>query len=136
MRRLQQESQLSFLAWTLFTAGMSQDRVIIDNALVRCVRNDREAAPLFELVRADLGLWVWELAVETDRDADVQIEQIRRELEVNRAKLASLAVGSTDFVLFLSVAAIDDSMLRITNKLARLVAECGLELEIVIQSRG
>lgn len=136
MWRLKGGSWLSFPATSDFTPGVSQDRTIIDNALVRCVRDEREAAPLFELVRADLGLWVWELAVEPDRDADVQLEQIRRELEANRSKLASLAGGCTEFVLFLSVAAIEDSMLRITNKLARLVAECGLELEIVTQSRG
>jgi len=115
---------------------MSQEGTIIDNALVRCVRNDQDAAPLFELVRADLGLWVWEFALEPEMDADVQLEQVRRELEANRSKLASLAVESTESVLFLSFVVAEGAVLRVTNKLARLVAECGLELEIVTQSRG
>lgn len=121
----------------VFSIRIMRDRkAILENAWVRCLRDDRDAAPLFELVRTDLGLWVWDLALGPDMDADVQLERIGRELEANRSQLASLAVASTEFVLFLSFVVAEGKVLRVTNKLARLVAECGLELEIVTQSRG
>lgn len=115
---------------------MSQGRVIIDNALLRCTRDDRDAAPLFELVRTDLGLWVWELALPPDAYADSQLEQIGRELDANRSKLASLAAGSRGYVLFLSVVADESSTLRIPRELVRLAADCGFELELFTQRSG
>ena len=109
---------------------MGREKVIIDNALVRCLREDREAEPLFELAQAEFGLWVWELPSSLSADAEAQLELIWRELEHNRSRLIQLADGSREYVLFLSIATTGGAVLRFPHKLTRLVAECGMELEI------
>jgi len=102
----------------------------IVNALIRCTRGDRAAGPLFELVREDLGLWVLELGYERRQAWSRQIELIADHLGHNRAKLATLKDGSTDYTLHISVQTDDTLPLRIPNKLAGLACECGFEIEI------
>ena len=109
---------------------MGREKVIIDNALVRCLREDREAEPLFELAQAEFGLWVWELPSSLSADAEAQLELIWRELERNRSRLIQLADGSREYVLFLSIATTGAAVMRVPHKLTCLMAECGMELEI------
>lgn len=102
----------------------------ITNALIRCTRNDSEAAGLFELTRPDLGLWVLELDCEHDESQAVQIDGICRQLRSHSHRLQKLHEGSADYTLHLTLDLPEHERIILSPKLSRLAAECGLNIEI------
>jgi hypothetical protein len=106
---------------------------MLTNALIRCIRNDNAAGLAFELVRADMGLWVMELDFHFSDSWASQIESIADQLEGHRVLLASLGEGSSDYALHLAAETDAPHPLRIPVRLARLASECGFEIEIYAQ---
>ena len=95
----------------------------ITNALLRCTREDRLAAESFELVRKDLGLWVYELP-ESFEDIVDAVSEIRPLLQ-------KLADGGSDYVLHIAATIDGRKRLSIPCRLAGLSAECGFLIEVV-----
>jgi len=102
------------------------------NALIRCVRDDRAAERWFELVRADLGLWVRELDAPFSKGWNGQIESVHVKLKELRHELASLKEGSDDFTLHLGM--VSFLPVRIPQQLMELALECGFGIEVSIES--
>jgi len=96
---------------------------IITNALIRCIRKDRLASESFELVRADLGIWVYELPENFEGiiDAVSEITPLLRQL----------STGGSDYVLHLAATIKIGRRLSIPCRLAELSAECGFSIEVV-----
>ena len=95
----------------------------ITNALLRCTREDRLAAESFELVRDDLGIWVYELPenFEDIIDAVSEISPLLRQL----------SNGGSDYVLHLAATIEIGRRLSIPCRLAELSVECGFSIEVV-----
>jgi hypothetical protein len=108
---------------------------IITNALIRCMRDDIAASPVFELVREDLGLWVLELDFNFCEVWASQFESISDHIERHRVLLTSLAEGSSDFSLHITAEADETLPLRIPVRLSRLASECGFEIEIYTDTK-
>ena len=96
---------------------------IITNALVRCTRNDDLAKESFELVRADLGLWVLELPEN--------FQEMVAVLNELRDKLRLLGVGSSDYTLHLAATVDEIKTLKIPLAVTELSADCGFAIEII-----
>ncbi len=111
---------------------MTSPSASITNALMRCIRKDEAAGPAFELVRADLGLWVLELDFDLAGSWSCQIHSLCDQIEKNRVRLAPLREGSSDFTFHLSVETNETLPLRIPPRLSQLASECGFEIEIHI----
>lgn len=106
------------------------DGASLTNALLRCTRQDAAAAPAFELVRDNLGLWVLELDFDVSGSWPDQIETVCDLLESHRALLLTLAPGGSDYTLHLAVSPGEGRPVRLPAWLSRLSAECGFEIEI------
>lgn len=104
----------------------------ITNALVRCTRNDSEAAGLFELTRPDLGLWVLELDFTPDGQQAEQLAGICRQLQANSVRLLKLYEGSVDYTLHLTFDLPDREPILLAPSLIRLASECGFNLELYV----
>ena len=99
---------------------------IITNALIRCTRNDDFPKGTFELVRPDLGLWVFELPEDLDG--------IIRDLTEIASLLKQLSKGSVDFTLHLAIASTFPYPLRIPKALTALSLECDFHIEVAPDS--
>lgn len=97
-------------------------RAVITNALLRCTREDRFAQEVFELVRADLGLWVFELPED--------FREIVAALSAIRPLLRRLSEGSSDYTLHLAATIDQIHSLRIPADLTELSGECGFAIEV------
>lgn len=95
----------------------------ITNALLRCTRQDDLAQQCFELVRQDLGLWVFELPES--------LHEIVAALDAERTLLRSLATGGSDYTLHLAASVDEVHRLRIPSELAALSADCGFLIEVI-----
>lgn len=102
----------------------------ITNALIRCTRQDRAAAELFELTRPDLGLWVLELDYTQDGTQGEQIAEICRQLQINLLRLRNRHEGSADYTLHLKFDLPERERIILPPSLTRLASECGLNLEL------
>lgn len=96
---------------------------IITHALLRCTRKDDLAQRCFELVRADLGLWVFELPESFREIVDA--------LAAERSLLRSLSAGGSDYTLHLAASVDEVHGLRIPCDLAALSADCGFLIEVI-----
>jgi hypothetical protein len=96
---------------------------IITNALLRCTREDDLAQECFELVRPDLGLWVFELPESFQEIVDA--------LTAERSLLISLSTGGSDYTLHLAASVDEVHRLRIPSELAALSADCGFLIEVI-----
>lgn len=96
---------------------------IITNALLRCTREDDLAQECFELVRQDLGLWVFELPES--------LQEIVDALAAERTLLRSLSTGGSDYTLHLAASVDEVRRLRIPSELAALSADCGFLIEVI-----
>lgn len=103
----------------------------IINALIRCTRQDREAQGMFELTRADLGLWVLELDFTPDGSQAEQLDQISRQLSVNADRLQKLDDGASDYTLHLKFDLRGGGRVILPPSLSRLASECGFHIEII-----
>ena len=102
----------------------------IINALIRCTRQDREPADLFELVRSDLGLWVLEMDYPQDGTQADQIAEICRQLRLNLSRLRTLHEGSADYTLHLTFDLPEGERIILPPSLSKLAFECGFNLEL------
>jgi hypothetical protein len=100
------------------------------NALLRCTRTSRENIPLFECVREDLNLWVWELGPSTDSALSAWILSVSRAFRENMNSLASLS-DTDDYTLHLSFSSYPESgMLRLPPDFLGLAHQAGFAIEI------
>ena len=104
----------------------------ITNALVRCKREDSEAAGLFELTRPDLGLWVLELDFTPDVHQAEQLAGICQQLEANSVRLRKLHEGSLDYTLHLTFDLPECEPIVLAPSLVGLASECGFNLELYV----
>lgn len=95
----------------------------ITNALLRCTREDDLAKEAFELVRADLGLWVLELP-ET-------FSEIVEVLTKHRQLLGALKTDGSEYTLHLAATVDAMHRLQIPCDLAALSADCGFSIELI-----
>lgn len=108
-------------------------RATIANALIRCTRSDRKAAPSFELVRADLGLWVLELDSNPESTLSEQIIEINSQLQVRLTELKNIREGSFDYTLHLTCDLPDTTPIILPTPLTGLASECGFNIEIYVR---
>lgn len=102
----------------------------IINALIRCTRQDREAKGLFDLTRADLGLWVLELDYTDDHSQAEQIAGIYQQLLAISNSLQRLREGSDDYTLHLAFDLPEQERILIPPTLSSLASDCGFSIEI------
>ncbi|QQL44068.1 hypothetical protein [Sulfuriroseicoccus oceanibius] len=95
----------------------------ITNALLRCTREDNLASEVFELVRADLGLWVLELP-ET-------FQEIVEVLTAHSNLLRTLKANGSDYTLHLAATVDEMHRLVIPSDMAALSADCGFSIELI-----
>jgi hypothetical protein len=95
----------------------------ITNTLLRCTREDDLAKGCFELVRHDLGLWVFELPVT--------FQEIFGTVAAERTLLSSLSSGVSDYALHLAASVDEVHRLRIPREIAALSADCGFLIEVI-----
>lgn len=101
------------------------------NALLRCNRVDQMAHPLFECVRKDLGLWVWELGPFHTPDLGEWLVYTEKALRVNLPFLSQLRNGSTDYTLHLAVNLRGPYFaLVFSSSFIEIVSKAGFALEI------
>ncbi len=103
---------------------MSEASIV--HALLRCRRKDGLAKGVFELVRADLGLWVLELPEV--------LEEIVESLGRNQRLLKDLRVGGDDYTLHLAVDFDEGLRFIIPRELAALSVDFGFSIEIFVSS--
>lgn len=111
-------------------SSVSSSKPLLASALLRCRRTDDHASPLFESVRPDLGLWVWELRPNAGIAWDQEIDVICGQLKANFPLLVALKNGSEDYTLHLSILIRKFTTIRIPPGLAAISAEAGFAIEI------
>jgi hypothetical protein len=109
---------------------------VVTNALLRCTRTDTNAAPLFEKVRGDLDVWIWELGSQPFLTWSKWSDQTLPQLEANLSLLTELGEGSQDYTLHLMICARQLSPIRIPSQLSRLSLKAGFAIEIGFSSDG
>lgn len=104
---------------------------LVLNALLRCTREDRKAAPLFERVEKVPGLWVLELGPFADDSWTIWLSEAHQTLTRNEMLLKRLGTDSTDYTLHITVR-FSDGLLAVTvpPSLSQILASCGIALEI------
>lgn len=102
------------------------------NALLRCTRDDDLAAPIFDLVRADLGLWVLELpdGISQEMNLEEGVDAIYQSLLENNEHLEALGAQSTDFMLHITFYGVELVPLVLPSQLLILAARCGFGIEV------
>src|ERR1035437_7279899 len=108
-------------------------RATITNALIRCTRSDRKAAPSFDLVRADLGLWVLELDSNPESAISDQIKEINGQLQMRINELQNIRDGSFDYTLHLTCDLPGTTPIILPIPLTGLASECGFNIEIYVR---
>jgi hypothetical protein len=104
---------------------------LVLNALLRCTREDRKAAPLFERVEKVPGLWVLELGPFAEDSWTIWLSDAYQTLTRNEALLRSLGPDSNDYTLHITVR-FSDGLLAATipPSMSQILASCGIALEI------
>ena len=95
----------------------------ITDALLRCTRRDDLAKGAFELVRADLGLWVLELP-----ETFAEIVEILTEV---RCLLRSLKTDVSDYTLHIAATVDGVHSLKIPSEVTDLSSDCGFSIEVI-----
>ena len=103
---------------------------VVLNALLRCVRKDKKAAPLFERIDQVPGLWVLELGPFRQKTWSGWLPKAQAILSTNSELLESLAVGSTDYTLHISVDLSEYSPITIPASLSLILARAGIAIEL------
>ena len=104
----------------------------ITNALLRCTREDSEAAGLFELARPDLGLWILELDCTPHVHQTEQLAGIYRQLQSVSVRLQKLSEGGFDYTLHLTFDLPEHEPIVLDPSLTRLASESGFKLELYV----
>ena len=108
-------------------------RATITNALIRCTRSDRKAARSFELVRADLGLWVLDLDSNPESTISEQIKDINDQLQMRLTELKNIREGGLDYTLHLTCDLPGTTPIILPIPLTGLASECGFNIEIYVR---
>src|ERR1035437_6956879 len=108
-------------------------RATISNALIRCTRSDRKAARSFELVRADLGLWVLDLDSNPESTISEQIKDINDQLQMRLTELKNIREGGLDYTLHLTCDLPGTTPIILPIPLTGLASECGFNIEIYVR---
>lgn len=108
---------------------VAQEPIVL-NALLRCVREDGKAAPLFEPVDRAPGLWVLELGPFDDESWSGWLARGHRTLSANEAFLQALSDGSTDYTLHITVTAETYQAVTLPPSLSLLLGNCGITVEL------
>lgn len=101
----------------------------VTNALLRCVRSDSLAQPLFERVNSQLGLWVWEIPTRNDVSLDQWMDETYNLLASHTPFLSALRSGSRDYTLFVEVADAARPV-RISHPMLSVAFTAGFEIEV------
>jgi len=101
----------------------------VTNALLRCVRQDSLAQPLFECVNPESGLWVWEIPLAYGLAWDRWLDQTCQLLSSRALFLSTLCSGSHDYTLFVEVADATRP-LRFSRSLLSVAMSAGFEIEV------
>ena len=99
------------------------------NALVRCTRHDDKATGLFELVRADIGLWVLELDHTPKFTVAEQISEITAQLQASIEQLQIIREGSADYTLHLAFDLDENKPIIYPPSLSKIASDCGFAIE-------
>ena len=103
---------------------------IVLNSLLRCTREDNKATDLFEPIVHVPGLWVLELGPIENEGWPVWLAETQRVLTANQQFLKSLAEGSRDYTLHLTVVCSELHALTIPPSLSQILGFCGITLEV------
>ena len=89
------------------------------------------AHPLFQCVRRDIHLWVWELGPFSDSDFIQWLEHTEGMISRNLDSLAKLKFGSTDYTLHLTLNQAGPCIpIAFTHSFLKLAGTAGFSLEI------
>jgi len=103
----------------------------VGNALLRCTRKDRKAAPLFDHVEQVPGLWVLELGPFAEDSWSGWLAEAQQTLTRNEALLKSLGPDSSDYTLHITVEFFDGlRAAKFPPSFSQILASCGITLEI------
>ena len=104
----------------------------LQNALLRCTRQDDIAGPVFDLTRDDLGLWVLELShgYDSDESLAVDLDVVYQRLLVHKELLPKLESGSFDYTLHITYVGDESARLMLPPKLMLLAAQSGFQIEV------
>ena len=100
------------------------------NALLRCVREDSQALPLFEPVEKVPGLWVLELGSYDDESWSGWLAGAHHTLSANECFLQALANGSRDYTLHITVVSESFQAVTLPPSLSLILGKCGINLEL------
>ena len=103
---------------------------IVLNALLRCVRKDKRAAPVFERIDQVPGLWVLELGPFRHKTWSGWLPKAQAILSSNSELLGRLTVGSSDYTLHISVELSECFPITIPPSLSIILARAGITLEL------
>ena len=107
----------------------------ITNALIRCTREDKTPLKSFDLVRADLGLWVRELDYDASMEIPAQIISILEQLQALEPELRSLSDCTTNYALFIEFDLPVPIPVMIPVALSRLASTCNFDIELYINQK-
>lgn len=106
----------------------------VHNALLRCVRADDRAVPLFERITEVPGLWVLELGPfmnDPDDSWASWLSDVHQTLELNSALLRDLSEGSSDYTFHVTLEfAESHQSLMIPPAISGILSSCGITLEL------
>lgn len=105
------------------------------NALIRCARSDKKAAPTFQPAEHLPGVWVLELAPKERQAWPEWRKQALSTLKKHKRKLIALAADSKDYTLHIAVDLTEPyHAATLSPELCGFAAECGFAIEIVHSS--
>jgi hypothetical protein len=107
----------------------------LTNVVLRCTRDDDEAAGLFELARPDRGLWVLDLDWPPNVPLAEQLAGIHRQLQAHLVRLEKLREGSVDYTLHLTFDLPEHEPIVLPPSLISLASRCGFNLELYVSRK-
>jgi hypothetical protein len=107
----------------------------LTNAVLRCTRDDDDAAGLFALARPDLGLWVLDLDWPPNVPLAEQLAGIHRQLQAHLVRLEKLREGSVDYTLHLTFDLPEHEPIVLPPSLISLASRCGFNLELYVSRK-
>lgn len=105
------------------------------NAIVRCTRKDKKAAPQFHPAEHLPDVWILELAPVDRQPWPDWRKQALATLKKQKRKLLALAMDSADYTLHVAVDLTEPyHAASFTPEFCQFAAECGFAIEIVHSS--
>ncbi|MEN9678207.1 MAG: hypothetical protein RIS76_4103 [Verrucomicrobiota bacterium] len=102
----------------------------VDNALLRCCRQDNAAAPLFHPVHEVSGLWVLELGPLDGVSWCDWVTQLQAQFLRDQQPLGRLASGSSEYVLHVTASFSEMFPAVFPASLLQTLGNLGISLEL------